>query len=215
MNSRASKLIPYLSLHDPYYIETTDNIVSWPSSAEAPRSSGCREPAPTDSPESSTTSTQTATQSCSTDKSWMSSPHSGKRQKINSKVHVERCETRSVRKSVKPRLRARQSELTEEPRWAKSVLVRLQPRPDEAVQDLRYTFVKLPGPDIESCAAAICAKIGIQYNAGMPISWADSKTSLRGPFDHAFLQNMPDMQDFVITVQTMGRNGNVGLLLEM
>lgn len=95
------------------------------------------------------------------------------------------------------------------------MIVRLRPRPNQVNQDLRYTLVKLPAPDVESFAAAICAKMDISFTKGMSISWVDSKTSLQGPIDQAFLQNMSDMQDFVITVQTTGEDGNVRLLLEV
>lgn len=99
--------------------------------------------------------------------------------------------------------------------WMKSVLVRPQPRANEVVSQLLYTFVKLPGPNVESCVAAICAKMDIPFTVGMPVSWLDSKTQLRGPFDHAFLQNIPNMQDFVIDVISMGVSGGIGITLEM
>lgn len=99
-------------------------------------------------------------------------------------------------------------------RWKKSMIVRLSPWHDQQARDTRYTYIKLPAPDVNSCAAAVCAKMGIPYTRGMPMSWVDSKTSLHGPFNYTFLQNMSDMQDFVLTIVQLGVNGDIGLLFE-
>lgn len=99
--------------------------------------------------------------------------------------------------------------------WTKSVLVRVKPSMDQTMQDLRYTFVRLPSLDVASCVATICTKLGISFTRGMPVTWVDSKTLLRGPLNCTFLQDMPDMQDFVVTLIDVGNNGDVGLLLEM
>lgn len=101
------------------------------------------------------------------------------------------------------------------PSWTKSVLVRTKPSITQAERDARYTFVRLPSPDVGSCVAAICTKLGIEFKPGMPTSWFDSKTSLRGPLNYTFFQDMADRQDFVITLVDIGNNGDVGLLLEM
>lgn len=99
--------------------------------------------------------------------------------------------------------------------WSKAVLVRIKPRADQTGQDTRYTYVSLPSLDVGSCVAAICTKLGIRFSTGMPVSWVDSKTLLRGPLNHAFLRDMPDRQDFVVTFVDVGNNRDVGLLLEM
>lgn len=99
--------------------------------------------------------------------------------------------------------------------WKKSILVRLKPHTDEVVTDLRYTFVKLSVPNIDCCTAAICSKLKIPFAKGMSVSWFNSETLLRGPFDNDFFQSMADMQDFVIDVVEVGVRGDIRLILEM
>lgn len=91
----------------------------------------------------------------------------------------------------------------------------MKPRPDEIVKDLLYTFVKLPAPEVQCCIAAICAKMNIQFTDGMSVSWLNSETLLRGPFNHDFLQKMADMQDFVIDLVEIESSEDFALLLEM
>lgn len=101
------------------------------------------------------------------------------------------------------------------PTWPRSILVRIKHSTIQPKQDLRYTLVRLPSCDVSSCIAAICSKMKLTYTIGMSISWVDSKTMLRGPFDQDFIQNIPDMQDFVIDILETDFSGCSELLLEM
>lgn len=220
MGRRASKLIPFLSVYDPPYVEITDPL-SWPSAcapiesqrneqSEKTQDPGCQEKIHNDSPESSTLSQQSTSDASST--------RSRKRQRDSAEdPALKRGRLVPVQKSASRGVRAGRHEHSHsvDPPWDKSVLIRLQLAPEQAIEDIRHTFVKLPALDADSCAAAICAKMDISFTKGMSVSWVDSKTSLRGPFDHAFLRSMSDMQDFVISITRMGVDGNIGILLEM
>lgn len=147
-----------------------------------------------------------------------SSSSSGKRRRTDEEDPVlKRCRLIPISKALHPKPEARQTEQlgSAASPWAKSVIMRLQPSPEHVVRDLLYTFVKLPALDVDRCVAAICTKMDIPFVKGMSVSWVDSKTLLRGPFDHAFLRSIPDMQDFVISITKMGGDGNTGILLEM
>lgn len=93
--------------------------------------------------------------------------------------------------------------------------VRVKSGTDQIAHELRYTFVRLPSADVDTCIAAICNEFGVVFTAGTPVSWVDSKTLLRGPLNHAFLQSIPAMQDFGTSLVDIGNHGDVGLLLEM
>jgi hypothetical protein len=216
---RACSELPHLSLHDSY-VEETASTVSWTS---ADTSFQCEEEMtsaldsqhvgliPTDSP---TTHIQASSEVQPIEKPSIRLPPVGKRQRLSTGgIAVKKRKLASSQAVVRFKLPTEPDEHLAAPTWAKSVIVRLQPSADQVVPELLYTFVKLPAPDVDRCTAAICTKLNIPFTRGMPVSWVDSKTSLQGPFDHAFLRDMPDMQDFVIGVIKMGMNEDIGLLL--
>lgn len=221
MSRRASRLIPFLSLHDPPYIDIPDTLSG--ASTHAPtklqsdgQSKNTLDSEHTEALRDNSSKSSTLSPQGTSDASSMSSPRSGKRQRDSTEEPaLKRSRLVPIRREARLEARAGQNERSVALPWGKSVLVRLQPAPEQTLKDLRYTLVKLPALDVASCTAAICAKMDIPFVKGMSVSWLDSKTSLRGPFDHAFLRSMIDMQDFVISVTTMGTDGDVGLLMEM